>query len=37
VPAAGGHLVGDDFAPAWLTVADAAENEAGMATVKSRD
>jgi 4a-hydroxytetrahydrobiopterin dehydratase len=35
--AAGGHLVRDEFAPAWWTLADAAGNEADVATVKSRD
>jgi 4a-hydroxytetrahydrobiopterin dehydratase len=35
--AAGGHLVRDDFAPAWWTLADAAGNEADVATIKGRD
>jgi 4a-hydroxytetrahydrobiopterin dehydratase len=35
--AAGGRLVRDDSAPAWWTLADAAGNEADVATVKSRD
>jgi 4a-hydroxytetrahydrobiopterin dehydratase len=35
--AAGGHLVRDAFAPAWWTLADAAGNEADVATVKGRD
>lgn len=35
--AAGGHLVRDDFAPAWWTLADAAGNEADIATIKHRD
>jgi 4a-hydroxytetrahydrobiopterin dehydratase len=35
--AAGGHLVRDDFAPAWWTLADAAGNEADIATIKGRD
>jgi 4a-hydroxytetrahydrobiopterin dehydratase len=35
--AAGGHLVRDDFAPAWWTLADAAGNEADVATPKHRD
>jgi 4a-hydroxytetrahydrobiopterin dehydratase len=35
--AAGGHLVRDDFAPAWWTLADGAGNEADVATVKGRD
>ncbi|MDP8904647.1 MAG: 4a-hydroxytetrahydrobiopterin dehydratase [Chloroflexota bacterium] len=35
--AAGGRIVRDDFAPAWWTLADAAGNEADIATVKSRE
>jgi len=35
--AAGGHLVRDEFAPAWWTLADAAGNEADIATTTSRD
>ena len=35
--AAGGRLVRDDFAPAWWTLADAAGNEADIATVTGRD
>jgi len=35
--AAGGHLVRDNYAPAWWTLADAAGNEADIATVESRD
>jgi 4a-hydroxytetrahydrobiopterin dehydratase len=35
--AAGGHMVRDQFAPAWWTLADAAGNEADIATTKSRD
>lgn len=35
--AAGGRLVRDDFAPAWWTLADAAGNEADIATVMMRD
>jgi 4a-hydroxytetrahydrobiopterin dehydratase len=35
--AAGGRMVRDDFAPAWWTLADAAGNEADIATVKYRD
>lgn len=35
--AAGGHLVRDNFAPAWWTLADAAGNEVDVATVMSRD
>jgi 4a-hydroxytetrahydrobiopterin dehydratase len=35
--AAGGHLVRDNFAPAWWTLADAAGNEADVATTASRD
>ena len=34
---AGGHLVRDDFAPAWWTIADAAGNEADIATALYRD
>ncbi len=35
--AAGGHVVRDDFAPAWWTLADAAGNEVDIATVQGRD
>lgn len=35
--AAGGHMVRDDFAPAWWTLADAAGNEADIATPKHRE
>lgn len=35
--AAGGRLVRDDFAPAWWTLADAAGNEADIATSMYRD
>lgn len=35
--AAGGRMVRDDFAPAWWTLADAAGNEADVATVSHRD
>jgi 4a-hydroxytetrahydrobiopterin dehydratase len=35
--AAGGHLVRDEFAPAWWTLADAAGNEADVATTMGRD
>ena len=35
--AAGGRLVRDDSAPAWWTLADAAGNEADVATVMGRD
>ncbi|MCI0346653.1 MAG: 4a-hydroxytetrahydrobiopterin dehydratase [Chloroflexi bacterium] len=35
--AAGGHLVRDNSAPAWWTLADAAGNEADVATTKGRD
>jgi 4a-hydroxytetrahydrobiopterin dehydratase len=35
--AAGGRMVRDDFAPAWWTLADAAGNEADIATPKGRD
>ena len=34
--AAGGRLVRDDFAPAWWTLADAAGNEADVATTRGR-
>jgi 4a-hydroxytetrahydrobiopterin dehydratase len=34
--AAGGRMVRDDFAPAWWTLADAAGNEADVATVLDR-
>lgn len=35
--AAGGHLVRDDRAPMWWTLADSAGNEADIATTKNRD
>jgi 4a-hydroxytetrahydrobiopterin dehydratase len=35
--AAGGRMVRDDYAPMWWTLADAAGNEADIATVKQRD
>jgi 4a-hydroxytetrahydrobiopterin dehydratase len=35
--AAGGRMVRDEFAPAWWTLADAAGNEADIATTKGRD
>jgi 4a-hydroxytetrahydrobiopterin dehydratase len=35
--AAGGHLVRDEFAPAWWTLADAAGNEADIATTETRE
>ena len=35
--AAGGRMVRDDFAPMWWTLADAAGNEADIATVLERD
>ena len=35
--AAGGRLVRDDFAPSWWTLADAAGNEADVATIAHRD
>jgi 4a-hydroxytetrahydrobiopterin dehydratase len=35
--AAGGRLVRDDFAPAWWTLADAAGNEADIATTMHRE
>lgn len=34
--AAGGRMVRDEFAPSWWTLADAAGNEADIATVKGR-
>jgi 4a-hydroxytetrahydrobiopterin dehydratase len=35
--AAGGHMVRDEFAPSWWTLADAAGNEVDVATTMSRD
>ena len=35
--AAGGHIVRDDFAPAWWTLADRFGNEADVATAEHRD
>ena len=35
--AAGGRMVRDDRAPAWWTLADAAGNEADIATTEFRD
>jgi 4a-hydroxytetrahydrobiopterin dehydratase len=35
--AAGGRMVRDTYAPAWWTLADAAGNEADIATIKGRD
>ena len=35
--AAGGHLVSDEHAPAWWTLADAEGNEADVATWMGRD
>ncbi len=35
--AAGGRMVRDDFAPSWWTLADAAGNEADIASVENRD
>ena len=35
--AAGGHMVRDDFAPAWWTLADAAGNEVDISTTAARD
>jgi 4a-hydroxytetrahydrobiopterin dehydratase len=35
--AAGGHMVREDFAPAWWTLADAAGNEVDISTTRSRD
>lgn len=37
VLAAGGRVVRDEFAPAWVTVADAAGNEIDIATTNTRD
>jgi 4a-hydroxytetrahydrobiopterin dehydratase len=34
---AGGHLVNDEFAPAWWTLADAEGNEVDVATWMGRD
>jgi 4a-hydroxytetrahydrobiopterin dehydratase len=34
---AGGHLVTDQYAPAWWVLADAEGNEACVATTTSRD
>jgi 4a-hydroxytetrahydrobiopterin dehydratase len=35
--AAGGRMVRDEFAPSWWTLADAAGNEADIATTMGRD
>jgi 4a-hydroxytetrahydrobiopterin dehydratase len=35
--AAGGRMVRDEFAPSWWTLADAAGNEADIATTMNRD
>jgi len=35
--AAGGHIVRDDFAPSWWTLADSAGNEADIGTIEGRD
>jgi 4a-hydroxytetrahydrobiopterin dehydratase len=35
--AAGGRMVRDQFAPRWWTLADAAGNEADVATTQGRD
>ena len=35
--AAGGHMVRDEFAPMWWTLADAAGNEADVSSVKGRE
>jgi len=35
--AAGGHMVRDKYAPSWWTLADAAGNEADIATTSGRD
>jgi 4a-hydroxytetrahydrobiopterin dehydratase len=34
---AGGHMVRDEFAPSWWTLADAAGNEVDIASVRGRD
>jgi 4a-hydroxytetrahydrobiopterin dehydratase len=34
--AAGGHVVRDDYAPMWWTLADAAGNECDVSTIKNR-
>jgi 4a-hydroxytetrahydrobiopterin dehydratase len=34
---AGGHMVRDQFAPSWWTLADAAGNEVDIATTRGRD
>jgi 4a-hydroxytetrahydrobiopterin dehydratase len=34
--AAGGRMVRDEFAPSWWTLADAAGNEADIATAQGR-
>jgi 4a-hydroxytetrahydrobiopterin dehydratase len=35
--AAGGHLVSDEHAPEWWTLADAEGNEVDVATTRGRD
>lgn len=35
--AAGGHIVRDDYAPSWWTLADSAGNEADISTAQGRD
>jgi 4a-hydroxytetrahydrobiopterin dehydratase len=35
--AAGGHLVSDEHAPSWWTLADSEGNEADVATTATRD
>ena len=35
--AAGGRMMRDEFAPSWWTLADAAGNEADIATTMKRD
>jgi 4a-hydroxytetrahydrobiopterin dehydratase len=35
--AAGGHMVRDEFAPSWWTLADAAGNEVDIATTRGRE
>ncbi|MEI6665246.1 MAG: VOC family protein [Chloroflexota bacterium] len=34
--AAGGHMVRDEFAPSWWTLADAAGNECDIGTIEGR-
>jgi 4a-hydroxytetrahydrobiopterin dehydratase len=34
--AAGGHVVRDNYAPAWITLADSAGNECDISTIGGR-